>query len=172
MQIKHLFIFLFFCSKSRAQSISPMTQNIGGTLGVQGGYRLTYSVGEMVSTTHFVASNNSTLSSGFLQSFTPLVTGLDNIYNNLSPKSISITPNPVVNIAFFHANLGRPGQLEFNVLDVSSNIVFQSETFQVSNILQKRIDFSQFVSGVYYVRVLFKPINGIHEIGVYKIIKL
>ena len=68
-------IFIFVSFSSIGQTISPVTQNIGGTLGLQSNYSLTFSVGEMVSTTNFIGADKVSISSGFLQSFTPVVTG-------------------------------------------------------------------------------------------------
>ena len=164
-------ILLFVCFSSIGQSISPVTQNIGGTLGLQNNYSLTFSVGEMVSTTNFIGTNKVSISSGFLQSFTPIVTGFDNI-NAIAPGVISISPNPIVSKMFVKAIFSKPGDLTFNIIDVGSKVKYASPTFKVFNEITKEVDLSTLVAGVYYVRVLFQPLKGNPEIGIYKLIKL
>jgi hypothetical protein len=171
--LRYILICLVFITSisSYSQSISPATQNIGGTLGLQSNYTLTFSVGEMVSTTHFVGPDKTSLSSGFLQSFSPLVTGIENI-TSITPGTISILPNPVISKMYLKARVAKPGQIEFNIVDVLSNMKFQSSSSRIYDEFIKEVDVSDFVSGVYYVRVLFKPILGAPEVGIYKLVKL
>ncbi len=164
----NLFVLNF---TSFGQSISPITQNIGGTLGQQGNFSLTFSVGEMVSTTHFMGLDKTSLSSGFLQSFTPLVTGIDNIVS-IAPGTISVTPNPVISRMFLKAKVVKPGQLAFNIVDVLSNIKYETNNYNIIDVLTKEVDLTQLPAGIYYVRVLFKPYIGSPEVGIYKIVKL
>ena len=167
-----LVIFLILSNiQSNAQYLSPVTQNIGGTLGLQSNYTLTFSVGEMVSISNFVGSDKTSISTGFLQSFTPLVTGIDDLAL-IAPGVISIMPNPIVSKMFLKANFSKPGEFAFNIVDLTSNLRYQSATFSVFGNINKEVDISNFVSGEYYVRVLFKPNSGKAEYGIYKLIKL
>jgi hypothetical protein len=167
-----IFIYIILTgSLLHAQSITPATQNIGGTLGQQGNYSLTFSVGEMISTTNFIALDKTSLSSGFLQSFTPLVTGLDNVVT-MAPGTISVMPNPVVSKMYLKAKVSKPGQIAFNIVDVLSNLKYETASYTISEYLTKEVDLSQLVAGIYYVRVLFKPLVGLPEVGIYKIVKL
>jgi len=175
MSKRHNLIFVIFLIlsyiQSNAQFISPVTQNIGGTLGLQSNYTLTFSVGEMVSITNFVGSDKTSISTGFLQSFTPLVTGIDDLVL-IAPGVVSIMPNPIVSKMFLRANFSKPGEFAFNIVDLASNLRYQSATFPVYGNINKEVDISIFVSGEYYVRVLFKPNSGKAEYGIYKLIKL
>lgn len=70
------FFFLLFISVLRApaQSISPTIINVGGITSKT----LDYSIGESASVAYFQITNQFSLSSGFIQSFTPLITGIVN----------------------------------------------------------------------------------------------
>ena len=73
-------LFLLIYIISIAQSITPATLGIAGVTSQQNNYTLTFSAGESISITEFKNQNNYSLNSGFLQNFTPLITG---IFNNL-----------------------------------------------------------------------------------------
>lgn len=170
-KIIYVIFLMIVCSVSKAQSISPVTQNIGGTLGLQSNYTLTFSIGEMVSTTHFVGADKTSISSGFLQSFTPLVTGIENIAL-IAPGVISIMPNPVISKMNLRARFSKPGDMEFNIVDMTSSVKYQSQKMRVYDVFTKEVDLSNLVAGVYYVRVLYQPYNGNPEMGIYKFVKL
>lgn len=83
------FLVLFVCFTSSAQSISPITINVGGGVSKS----LDYSIGESASIAYFQSSNQISLSTGFIQSFTPLVTGIVNrIFEE--GEAFVLSPNP------------------------------------------------------------------------------
>lgn len=154
------------------QNITPVTQNIAGYSGYgTSNFTLTFSVGEMASIVHYIGTDKSTLSTGFLQSFTPIVTGIDELVY-IKPGAIIIAPNPVINLMHLTASFLKPGQFEFNIVDASSNLKYQSIAYTIYEHLNTTLDIQNYVSGVYYIRVLFKPNIGAPEYGIYKIIKL
>ena len=166
-----IILFTLIYSYSFGQIVSPSTQNISASLGNQTGFSLIYSVGEMVSVVNYLGLDKSSLSTGFLQSFSPLVTGLNELIS-IQTGFMTITPNPVITKMHLRALFSNIGQLEFKIVDASSNIIYQSNTFTIFNNLDTQLDMQGYASGVYYLRVWFKPNMGKMEYGVFKIIKL
>jgi hypothetical protein len=64
------------------------------------------------------------------------------------------------------------GDLSFQILDANSIILKSMEAGIVFNTYEKQLDLTMYTSGIIFVRVLFKPINGTLKKGIYKIIKL
>lgn len=166
-----IYVFLFKSQQIAAQNISPVTQNIGGSIGSQANYSLTYSVGEMISIVNYVAQDKSSLNTGFLQSYTPLVTDINELIF-IKPGNVIITPNPVVDIMHLNAKFLKPGQFEFNIIDASSNLKYKSIPYTINGYLNTELAMQNYSTGVYYVRVVFKPTYGHPEYGIYKLIKL
>ena len=167
-----LILIFINISVSKAQNISPLTLNIAGSIGtLQGGYSTTFSFGEMISIVNYVGQDKSTINAGFLQSFTPLVTGIYEI-NLIKPGVVSIAPNPVLDVLHLKANFLKSGQFEFNIVDASSNLKYQTVSYSVNDYINVDLNIINFVSGVYYVRVLLIPNNGKPEYGIYKFVKL
>ena len=155
-----------------AQSINATTQNSTGTAGSSlNGYNLTYSVGELASIAHYSASNNFTLSTGFLQSFTPLVTALNDLVL-LDGISVSIYPNPTTQYIQIHANFNTIGQAQMQLMDAESKIKYRSEPNIIFNQFNKQLDIGEYASGIYYLRIQFQPNMGQTRVGVYKLVKL
>ena len=84
-----IILLLFSFLSTSAQSISPMTLNVGGAISKT----LDYSLGESTSITYFQSSNQISLSSGFIQCFTPLVTGIVNRVFEAGEEFV-LSPNP------------------------------------------------------------------------------
>lgn len=169
---KLLGVFILISQIGIAQNITPVTQNIAGYSGYgTSNFTLTFSVGELASIVNLIGPDKSTLSTGFLQSFTPIVTGLNELVY-IKPGAITVAPNPVINLMHLTARLLKPGQFEFNIVDASSNLIYQSISYTIYDQLNTVLDIQNYVSGVYYIRVLFKPNTGRPEYGIYKIIKL
>lgn len=168
---KWVFIFILISKFGFSQSISPQTQNIGGTLGTQNGYALTFSVGEMVSTTNFIATNSLSISSGFLQSNTPLVTNIFDL-NIFGTSTIQISPNPTFNDITIKANSLKSGEYYIQIVDAASNIKYSDRIMVYSSQLYKIISVEHLVQGVYYLSINAKLSNGNTKSGLYKFIKL
>lgn len=152
--------------------MSTTTQNSTGTSGIsQNGYNLTYSVGELASIAHYTASNNFTLSTGFLQSFTPLVTALNDLVL-LEGGAVSIFPNPTTQYIQINANFNKNGQVQMQLMDVESKIKYRSEPSTIFNQFNKQLDMAEYAPGIYYLRIQFQPNVGQARVGVYKLVKL
>ena len=167
-----LFILLLTTSVISAQSITPFTINIGGFDATQGGYSLTISTGETISITDFKSPNGVGLSSGFLQNNPPLVTGIEELNTPFAPNEIKITPNPVQTKTQLSVAISGGGQLQYQVFDIGSKLLYRSQTFTIYGYIQNPLDFSNYPTGQYYVQVVFKPVTGKVKSGIYKIIKL
>jgi hypothetical protein len=167
-----ILILVIISSNVKAQSITPFTLNIGGFDGVQGGYSLTISTGETISITDFKSPNGVGLSSGFLQNNPPLVTGIEELNTPFGPKEIKITPNPVQTKTQLLVDITGGGQLQYQILDIGSKLLYRSQAFTIYGYMQQPLDFSNYPTGQYYVQVVFKPITGKVKSGIYKIIKL
>lgn len=163
---------VLFSICAQAQSITPFTLNIGGFSASQGGYSLTISTGETISITDFKAPNGVGLSSGFLQNNPPLVTGIDELNTPFGPNEIKITPNPVKDKTFLIADIQGAGQLQYQIFDLASKLLYRSQAITVYGNLQNPIDFTKYATGQYYVQVVFKPLKGKARAGIYKIVKL
>jgi len=167
-----LFLLLLSTSILSAQSITPFTINLAGFTATQNGYSLTVSTGETISITNFKAPNGESLSSGFLQNNPPLVTGIEDLLSRIGDNEVSISPNPTSTITNLITNFAVPGQMQFQILDLKSNILFRSQAQSAINVKRTEVALSNYPAGVYYILVFFKPIIGNSKTGIYKIIKL
>lgn len=166
------FLFFVFESNLNAQSITPFTVNIAGFTAQKSGYSLTVSTGEAISITNFTSPNGASLNSGFLQNNPPIVTSINDVLSVIGNDEIIITPNPTKNTTNIYASFKKPGNLQFQILDVASKQLFRSPSVSYLNTKQTIVDLTTYPAGVYYIQVLFKPTNGIMKSGIYKIIKL
>lgn len=167
-----LFILAINIAKLKAQSITPFTVNIAGFTATQNGYSLTVSTGETISITNFKSPNGESLNSGFLQNNPPLVTGIEELLSKIGDNEVSITPNPTNSVSNLFTNFNVPGQMQYQILDIGSKIMFRSQPVNGLSNKQSKIELSNYPAGVYYVLVFFKPNSGIAKTGIYKIVKL
>ena len=167
-----LFLLLLTTSLITAQSITPFTINIAGFTATQNGYQLTVSTGETISITNFKAPNGESLSSGFLQNNPPLVTGIEDLLSRIGDNEVSISPNPTSSITNLITNFAVPGQMQFQILDLGSKIMFRSQAQSSITVKRTEVVLSNYPAGVYYILVFFKPNIGNSKTGIYKIIKL
>jgi hypothetical protein len=70
------------------------------------------------------------------------------------------------------AMLNESGNLSFQLLDSKSTLVFNQDAGFIFNSYEKVLILNDFPSGVFYVRIYFKPSSGNPKTGIYKIIKL
>ena len=170
--MKHL-RFSFFClfplfvNNLYSQSITPYALNNGG------GYSSTmeWSMGESVSIANFIASGYS-LNTGVLQPMTSIVTAINEYGPVVFGSQITIGPNPTTNLLHIKARFNELGNLSFQLLDAKSTIVFTQEAGTIFSSYEKDILMENYPSGVFYMKVYFKPSNGTVKTGIYKIIKL
>jgi hypothetical protein len=168
--MKLIFLFITFLSnftEAKAQSISPYTLNNGG------GYSSTmeWSIGESVSIANFLASGYS-LNTGVLQPMTSIVTAINEFGPAVFGTQITIGPNPTNNLLHIKARFNQAGSLSFQLIDAKSSIVFTQEAGTIFSSFEKDIFMENYPSGVFYMKVFFKPSTGNTKTGIYKIIKL
>ena len=171
---KGIFCFLFFvfASNLNSQSITPFTVNIAGFTAQKSGYSITVSTGEAISITNFTSPNGASLNSGFLQNNPPLVTSINDVLSVIGNDEIIITPNPTKTTTNIYAKFNKPGNLQFQILDVVSKQLFRSPSASYLNARQTIVNLTPYPAGVYYIQVMFKPASGPMKSGIYKIIKL
>ena len=158
--------------KVGAQGLSSTVQNTGGqssNSSIDGA--LIYSIGEMSSIQNFISTNNFQLSTGFLQSFIPLVTGINDLIS-IPTSAISISPNPASQYIQVQANFNQTGTLQLNLIDMHSKTISQILPVSINGTYQKRLDLDQYASGLYYLKIRFQPSRGLAQQSVFKIIKL
>ena len=165
-----IFLFITFLSnftEAKAQSISPYAMNNGG------GYSSTldWSIGESVSIANFINSGYS-LNTGLLQPMTNIVTAINEFGPAVFGSQITIGPNPTTNLLHIKARFTQAGSLSFQLIDAKSTIVFTQEAGTIFSIYEKDILMENYPSGIFYMKVYFKPSSGNAKTGIYKIIKL
>ena len=167
----HRGILFFLISLSTsflsAQSITPYALNNGG------GYSssMEWNIGESVSIANFIASGYS-LNTGMLQPLTSIVTAINEYGPAVFGTQITIGPNPTSNLLHIKARFNQAGTLSFQLIDAKSTIVFTQEVGTIFSSYEKDIFMENYPSGVFYMKVYFKPSNGNAKTGIYKIIKL
>lgn len=166
------FILLACSSKVSAQSITPFTVNIAGFTASQNGYTLTMSTGETISITNFKSPNGESLNSGFLQNNPPLVTGIEELMAKIGSNEVSIAPNPTNSSSLLSTNFSVLGQMQYQIMDITSKLLFRSQPLSGINNQQIKVELSNYPAGTYYIVVFFKPTVGLVKSGIYKIIKL
>jgi len=154
-------------TKSYGQTITPYTLNNGGGSSAT----MEWSLGESVSIANFIASGNS-LNTGVLQPMTSIVTAINEYGPAVFGTQITIGPNPTSNLLHIKARFNQVGSLSLQLIDAKSSIVFTQEAGTIFSSYDKDILMENYPSGVFYMRVYFKPSNGNTKTGIYKIIKL
>jgi hypothetical protein len=85
---------------------------------------------------------------------------------------ITIGPNPTSNLLHIKARFNQVGSLSLQLIDANSAIVFTQEAGTIFSTYEKVIVMEDYPSGVFFMKVYFKPSSGIAKKGIYKIIKL
>lgn len=152
---------------SFCQSITPQTLNNGGSSSPY----MEWSITESVSVASFIAPGFF-LNTGVLQPNTNVVTSINEYGPAVFGSQITIGPNPTSNILHIKARFTQAGSLSYQLIDAKSAIVFTQETGTIFNSYEKDILMENYPSGVFYMKVFFKPNNGNSKSGIYKIIKL
>lgn len=130
-----------------------------------------WSIGESVSIANFITMSYS-LNTGVLQPLTTTVTGFNEYNPELFGNQVTIGPNPVSSLLHINARFNEMGTLTFQLIDANSDLVFTQEAGTIYSSYQKDIIMETYHSGVFYMKVYFKPIVGKVKTGIYKIIKL
>jgi len=165
--IGFILIYCLIFNLVNGQVISPNTLNNGG------GYSssMEWSIGESVSIANFIASGYS-LNTGGLQPMTSIVTAINEYGPSVFGSQITIGPNPTSNLLHIKARFNQVGTLSFQLIDAKSTIVFTQEAGTIFSSYEKDIFMENYPSGVFYMKVFFKPSTGNTKTGIYKIIKL
>ena len=167
MKTVFVYALILVAFKVSSQSITPYALNNGG------GYSSTmeWSIGESVSIANFLASGYS-LNTGVLQPMTSIVTAINEYGPSVFGTQITIGPNPTNNLLHIKARFNELGNLSFQLIDAKSTIVFTQEAGAIFSSYDKDILMEDYPSGVFYMKIYFKPSNGTVKTGIYKIIKL
>ena len=162
------FLFILLTENNlHSQTITPYAINNGG------GYSssMEWSLGESVSIANFLTSGYS-LNTGVLQPMTSIVTAINEYGPAVFGTQINIGPNPTSNLLHIKARFNQVGTLSFQLIDAKSTIVFTQEVGTIFSSYDKDILMENYPSGIFYMKVYFKPSKGIAKTGIYKIIKL
>jgi hypothetical protein len=163
-----ILVFLFLgVLNARAQSINPFTVNVGGAT-----YNtLDYSIGESASIAYFQINNQGSLSTGFIQSFTPLVTGI--IHQVFEEgDGLTLSPNPATDYVRLKGSLSKPGFFEFHLLDLQGRILETYLSTYYINYLEKEINVAHLTGGTYLIRLIYSSTDGIKQSTSFKFIKI
>ena len=162
-----LFFIVLIPLYSFCQSITPQTlNNGGGSISI-----MDWSISESLSIASFIAPGYS-LNTGVLQPNTNVVTSINEYGPAVFGTQITIGPNPTSNILHIKARFTQAGSLSYQLIDAKSAIVFTQEAGTIFNSYEKDILMENYPSGVFYMKIFFKPNNGNAKSGIYKIIKL
>ncbi|NBR57224.1 MAG: hypothetical protein EBU05_09365 [Chitinophagia bacterium] len=162
-----LLIISLFPAYLRAQSITPNTlNNGGGTMA-----NMDWNMGESVSIANF-STPNYFLNTGVLQPMTSIVTAINEYGPAVYGNQIMIGPNPTTNLVHFKGNFTQAGKLSIQVIDAKSSVILTHEAGIIISSYEKDIFMDSYPSGIFYIKVFFKPTNGLAKTGIYKIIKL
>ena len=161
------FVIVLIPLYSFCQSITPQTlNNGGGSISI-----MDWSISESLSIASFIAPGYF-LYTGVLQPNTNVVTSINEHGPAVFGTQITIGPNPTSNIFHIKARFTQAGSLSYQLIDAKSAIVFTQEAGTIFNIYEKDILMENYPSGVFYMKIFFKPNNGNAKSGIYKIIKL
>jgi hypothetical protein len=150
-----------------AQSITPYTFNNGGGSASS----IEWSIGESVSIANFITSGYS-LNTGVLQPMTSIVTAINEFGPAVFGHQITISPNPTTDLVHLKGQFNQMGRLSFQVIDSKSSILLNHEAGTNIISYEKDIFMDHYPSGIFYIKVIFKPTNGIIKTGIFKIVKL
>ena len=160
-------ILALFPAYLRAQSITPNTLNNGGGSAVG----MDWNMGESVSIANF-STPNYFLNTGVLQPMTSIVTAINEYGPAVYGNQIMIGPNPTTNLVHFKGNFTQAGKLSIQVIDAKSSLILTHEAGTIISSYEKDIFMDSYPSGIFYIKVFFKPTKGLAKTGIYKIIKL
>ena len=170
MSKKNIGSILIYClifNVVNGQAITPYTLNNGGG----SSSFLEWSLTESVSVASFIAPGYS-LNTGVLQPNTNVVTSINEYGPSVFGSQIIIGPNPTSNLLHIKARFNQVGSLSLQLIDAKSSIMFTQDAGTIFSTYDKDILMENYPSGIFYMKVYFKPITGIAKTGIYKIIKL
>ena len=161
-------ISVFLCfSQLAGQSITPFAlSNGGGSVP-----NMEWSMGESVSIANF-SGPGFFLNTGVLQPLSSVVTSIFDNNTAAFSNELSIGPIPTMNMVHVRARFKQIGNMSLQVLDVKSNLLQNHESGGITSNFDMELSLDAYPAGIYYLRVYFKPIYGVIQSGIYKIIKI
>jgi hypothetical protein len=161
--------YLCLAIPSLAQSISTSVINVGGLHTKAPSFSLDFSIGEQSSITQYTASTSLGLTGGFLQAFSPLVTGL-----NRSPSNQEVTlmlyPTPAADYTTLRGVLSAPGQLSFQLIDIQGRVLQSHPQQYFQNAVEKEFSIAELAAGMYFIRLIYAGEEGMQAMTL-KLIK-
>jgi hypothetical protein len=171
MKFTFAILFTFVLFKVHSQSISPQTINVSGSNTTANGVTLDYSIGESSSISFYKLSDNSTLSTGVLQSYTPLITGIVDL-SFTEGENISVYPNPASQNIRIKGILNHPGFIEYHIVDMGGRVINLNEKTYYINFFEKEFNISALNDGVYFIRLMYQSMDNSSKSAVFKFIKI
>lgn len=151
--------FLCLIFPSLAQNVSPSVINVGGLNTKSASFSLDYSIGEQSSITQYTASTSLGLTAGFLQAFSPLVTGLSRWPSNKEAR-LMLYPNPASDYTTLRGTLYAPGKLSFQLLDNQGRVLQSHPQQYFQNVVEKEFSISELAAGMYFIRLIYAGEEG------------
>lgn len=144
---------------SLAQSISTSVINVGGLHTKATSFSLDFSIGEQSSITQYTASPSLSLTAGFLQAFSPLVTGLIRSPSN-QEMTLMLYPNPASAYTTLRGVLSAPGQLSFQLIDLQGRVLQSHPQQYFQNAVEKEFSIDELAAGMYFIRLIYAGEEG------------
>ena len=143
--------------------------NVGGLHTKATSFSLDFSIGEQSSITQYTASNSLTLTAGFLQAFSPLVTGLTRSPSN-QEMTLMLYPNPAADYTTLRGVLSAPGQLSFQLIDLQGRVLQSHPQQYFQNAVEKEFSIAELAAGMYFIRLIHAGEEGMQAMTL-KLIK-
>jgi hypothetical protein len=103
---------------------------------------------------------------------TSIVTAINEYGPAVYGNQITIGPNPTTNLVHFKGQFMQSGKLSIQVMDAKSSVLLIHEAGTIISNYERDIFMDSYPSGIFYIKVFFKPTKGLAKTGIYKIIKL
>lgn len=144
---------------SLGQSLTPSVINVGGLHTKAASFSLDFSIGEQSSITQYTASPSLSVTAGFLQAFSPLVTGLTRSPSN-QEMTLMLYPNPAADYTTLRAVLSAPGQLSFQLIDIQGRVLQSHPQQYFQNAVEKEFSIVELAGGIYFIRLIYAGEEG------------
>lgn len=154
---------------SHGQNLTPSVINVGGLNTKSASFSLDFSIGEQSSITQYTASPSLSLTAGFLQAFSPLVTGLTRFPSN-QELTLILYPNPAADYTTLRGVLSAPGQLSFQLIDIQGRVLQSHPQQYFQNAVEKEFSIAELAAGMYFIRLIYAGEEGMQAMTL-KLIK-
>jgi hypothetical protein len=111
------------------------------------------------------------LSTGVLQSYTPLITGIVDL-SFTEGENISVYPNPASQNIRIKGILNHPGFIEFHIVDMGGRVMSLNDKTYYINFFEKEFSISALNDGVYFIRLMYQSMDNSSKSAVFKFIKI